>query len=227
MAFSQGNRMKKKLLSIIITLALTGLSNNLTAAGSVSAGKTKSASCAGCHGGKGNSVMPLFPKLAQQHSSYLNKQLVAFKDGTRKGPTMAPMTLALSEQDMADIAAYYATQNISKNSLPEPQVDEDEHETEAVDINELMEVGNNLYRNGNLETGVSACIACHGPDGEGNKPAAYPALNSQHADYLIKTLNDFKTGTRTKNTDNMMHMIAKNMTDDEIRAVAYHISMLK
>ncbi|NOS75940.1 MAG: c-type cytochrome, partial [Methyloglobulus sp.] len=67
----------------------------------------------------------------------------------------------------------------------------------------------------------------HGPSGEGNKPATFPALRSQHADYLIKTLTDFKSGTRSKNTDNMMYMITKKMTDDEIKAVSYYISTMK
>jgi len=74
---------------------------------------------------------------------------------------------------------------------------------------------------------VSACVACHGPYAEGNKPAAYPALHSQHADYLIKTLTDFKNGARTSNRENMMYMIAKKMTDEDIKAVSYYISTLK
>ena len=74
---------------------------------------------------------------------------------------------------------------------------------------------------------VSACIACHGPFGEGNKPASFPALKSQHADYLIKALNDFKSGARSNNPENIMHMIAKKMTAEEIKAVSYRISMMK
>ena len=91
----------------------------------------------------------------------------------------------------------------------------------------LIAQGSDLYRNGDLTREVSACIACHGPFGEGNKPAAFPLLKSQHADYLIKTLTDFKTDARSNNPENMMHMIAKKMTDEEIKAVSYRISMMK
>lgn len=223
--------MMKNLLAIMITMALTGGATQVYAAGSVSAGKSKAASCTSCHGDKGNSMMPMFPKLAGQHEVYIANQLSAFKEGERKGPTMAPMALSLSEQDMADLGAYYAAQRISANSMPDPQNDDDddddEDESEAIDIKAVMTAGKNLYRNGNLETKVAACIACHGPSGEGNKPAGFPALRSQHADYLIKSLQEFKTGKRNKNPENTMHMIAKQMTEDEIKAVSYHISMLK
>ena len=116
--------------------------------------------------------------------------------------------------------------------MPEPPED-DEDETVATDggkkptIPELIAQGSDLYRNGDLAREVSACIACHGPFGEGNKPAAFPMLKSQHADYLIKSLNDFKSGARSDNPEHMMHMIAKKMTEEEIRAVSYHISMMK
>ncbi len=228
--------MNKKKLALSIALLIAATSTTLNAAGKVAEGKTKSASCAGCHGEKGNSPMPLFPKLAEQHPSYLIKQLVEFKDGSRKDATMAPMAMGLNEDDMEDIAEFYAAQKISKNPLPvlESDDDDDDDDEESTsddsqqtpDIKELMAIGKNLYRNGNLKSEVSACIACHGPGGEGNLPAAFPALRSQHADYLIKTLNDFKSGARGKK-DNMMRMIAQKMTDEEIRAVSYHISMMK
>jgi cytochrome c553 len=70
-------------------------------------------------------------------------------------------------------------------------------------------------------------VACHGPYAEGNKPAGYPALHSQHADYVLKTLSDFKSGSRTKNPDNMMNMIAAKMTAQEIKAVSSYISSMK
>ncbi|MEQ1530275.1 MAG: c-type cytochrome, partial [Methylococcales bacterium] len=188
----------------------------------------------------GNSMVSTFPKLAQQHSSYVVKQLQAFKDGSRKDPMMSPMAAGLSDEDMRDIGAYYAAQKISENALPVLNSDDDDDEPKAADKDaekkddkkdEVLQTkiaqGSDLYRNGDLVREVSACIACHGPYGEGNKPAAFPALKSQHADYLIKSLTDFKSGARSNNPDNMMHMIAKKMTDDEIKAVAYRISMMK
>jgi cytochrome c553 len=228
--------MKIKFLAVAIGVVMCGASAILHAEGNPRAGKDKAASCNSCHGDNGNSMAPNFPKLAQQHASYLVKQLQAFKSGDRNDPMMSAMALPLSDDDMDDLAAYYATQKISANSmpvLPPPDEDEDEDEQPAAapakskSVPELIALGSDLYRNGDLQREVSACIACHGPFGEGNQPAAFPALRSQHADYLVKALTDFKTGARGNTPENMMHMIAKKMTDEEIRAVAYHISMMK
>lgn len=224
--------MKKKLLAFSLTLAFSSAPAILHAAANISAGKEKAASCVSCHGDNGNSMVSTFPKLAQQHSSYLVKQLQAFKDGTRKDPVMSAIAQGLTVEDMVDIAAYYAEQKISPNELPVLD-DEDEDEKSsgksdgAAKVQAMIAQGSDLYRNGDLTREVSACIACHGPFGDGNKPAAFPSLKSQHADYLIKTLTDFKSGRRSNNPDNMMHMIAKKMTDEEIKAVAYRISMMK
>ena len=231
--------MNKTRLALSLTLALAAYgalpivhAQDPVGGGNSTAGKEKAGSCAGCHGEDGNSLMPTFPKLAQQHTSYLVKQLHAFKDGSRNDPVMAPMAMALSDADIADLGAYFSSQTISAN--PEPSLPPPEDPDEPVDENmakatmqALLATGSNLYRNGNKETEVSACIACHGPAGEGNKPAAFPALHSQHPDYLIKTLTDFKSGARNKNPDNMMNMIAKKMSDEEIKAVSYYISTMK
>lgn len=223
--------MKKNLLALSLALAFTSTSGILHAEGNINAGKDKAAVCASCHGDNGNSMVSTFPKLAQQHSSYLIKQLKAFKSGTRKNPMMSSIAMGLTDEDMVDIADYYAEQKISANELP---VLDDEDETPAAtenvkkaDVQAIIAQGSDLYSNGDLTREVSACIACHGPFGEGNKPAAFPVLKSQHADYLIKTLTDFKTGERSNNPENMMHMIAKKMTNEEIKAVSYRISMMK
>ncbi len=229
--------MKKKLLALSLALALTSTSGILHAEKTISAGKEKAAACVSCHGDNGNSMVSTFPKLAQQHSSYLIKQLLAFKNGTRKNPMMSAIAMGLTDKDMIDIAAYYATQKVSANELPvlddededeKPVTTEGEKKASGNDtIQAIIAQGSDLYRNGDLTREVSACIACHGPFGEGNKPAAFPVLKSQHADYLIKTLTDFKSGARSNNPENMMHMIAKKMTDEEIKAVSYRISMMK
>jgi cytochrome c553 len=221
--------MKKKLQILSISLALTSAAGILHAEGNISAGKQKAASCASCHGDNGNSMVATFPKLAQQHSSYLERQLRAFKDSSRNDPMMSAMALTLTDEDIADISAYYAAQKISENALPVLASD-DENEKSANNkdaIQTIIAQGSDLYRNGDLKREVSACIACHGSLGEGNKPASFPALKSQHADYLIKTLTDFKTGSRSNNPENIMHMITKKMTDEEIKAVSYRISMMK
>jgi len=226
--------MIKKLLTVSIALALATSTGFVYAQGNAGAGKEKAASCAGCHGEDGNSMMPGFPKLAGQHQGYLVKQLKAFKGGERISPMMAPLAMGLDEKSMEEIAAYYAGQKISTNPAPAlPANDDDDDkpaktdEEKKADLANLIEQGSDLYRNGNISREVSACVACHGPYAEGNKPAAYPALHSQHADYLIKTLTDFKNGTRSNNRENMMHMIAKKMTDEDIKAVAYYISTMK
>ena len=227
--------MKKKWLALSITLALASTSNLLYADvdADIEAGETKAASCVSCHGEKGNSTVTTFPKLAQQDESYLRKQLHAFKDGSRKDPVMSSIAASLSDQDIVDIAGYYMAQKISTNDLPVLHDDDDDDKPAVSEadkkaaMEKLMSEGSNLYRNGDLGREVSACIACHGPLGEGNEPAAFPALRSQHADYLIKTLTDFKNGNRSNNPENMMHLITKKMTVEEIKAVSYRISMMK
>lgn len=221
--------MKKQWLALSLALALTSTSSVLQAEGNAEAGKEKSATCAGCHGEIGNSMVATFPKLAQQHPVYLVKQLQAFKNGSRKDAMMSAMAMGLSDQDMEDIAAYYAEHRITDNALPVLNDDEDAADKTAAKptVEDLIKQGSDLYRNGDLPREVSACIACHGPKGEGNKPAAFPLVKSQHADYLIKTLSDFKSDARSNNPDNIMHMIAKKMTDDEIKAVSYYISIMK
>jgi len=227
--------MKKKLLALSFAMAFTGTSSILHAEDAIDAGKEKAASCISCHGEHGNSLVATFPKLAGQHSSYLIKQLEAFKNGTRKSPMMSALAMGLSDKDIKNIALYYESQKISVNELPILDEDDDDSDPKEVttttsgpnSVPAIIAQGADLYRNGDLPREVSACIACHGPFGEGNKPAAFPSLKSQHADYLIKTLTDFKTNARTNNPDNMMHMIAKKMTTEEIKAVSYRISMMK
>jgi cytochrome c553 len=231
--------MKKNLLALSFALATTAASAILHAESDIKAGKEKSTACAGCHGENGNSMVSTFPKLAQQHSSYLIKQLQGFKGGTRNDPMMSSVAQSLKDEDMADIAAFYSAQKITDNAMPVLNTEQNEGEDDNQDnapeaktsskktMENVLAQGSDLYRNGDLKREVSACIACHGPHGEGNRPAAFPALQGQHADYLIKTLNDFKSGARSNNPENMMHMVAKKMTAEEIKAVSYHISIMK
>ena len=228
--------MIKKLFAVSISSILIIVAPSLVyAQGDIEAGETKATACASCHGEDGNSMVPSYPKLAGQHEGYLVKQLEAFKDNSRDAPMMAPYAMGLDEESMADIAAYYASKKISANELPVMEFDDDEDdedtgksaEEKKAELDELLTLGSDLYRNGDLKRKVSACIACHGPFGNGNKPASFPSLRGQHVDYLIKALNDFKIDARNVDPYNMMHMIAKKMTDKEIQAVAYHISMMK
>ena len=180
------------------------------AAGDIEAGKTKSAMCMACHGTDGNSAAPNFPRLAGQHADYLVKQLSNFKSGDRTDATMNGMAAALSDQDMADLAAFYAAQKGAVGSAAQDKV----------------VLGESLYRAGNAASGVSACAACHGPAGGGNPMAKFPSLSGQHADYSVTQLKNFRAGTRANDAGSMMRGVAKKMTDAEIDAVAQYIQGL-
>jgi len=195
------------MIPLIASLAWLGTAH---AAGDAEAGKTKSAMCAACHGPDGNSVAPNFPKLAGQHPDYTVKQLKEFKSGDRTDATMNGMAMALSEQDMADIAAFYASQKAAVGTAAEDKV----------------ALGEAIYRAGNAASGVAACAACHGPTGNGNPMAKFPSLNGQHADYTTVQLKNFRTGTRANDAGSMMRGVAKGMSDAEIEAVAQYIQGL-
>lgn len=230
--------MQKSLIAVLFIM-----SGMTQADGDIDTGQRKSGACAGCHGENGNSIMPLFPKLAAQNKNYLVKQMQAFKDGSRSGATMASMVAGLSDQDIEDIATYYATQTVTSNSLPPINPDDldeiDDNDALSTESKKrarqalqdkqdaLIALGYDVYRHGDLDNEIPACIACHGSAGEGNEPASFPALKGQHADYLIKTLADFKTHVRNNNPENIMQMIAKKMTEEKIKATAYYISLMK
>jgi len=180
------------------------------AGGDATAGKEKSATCAGCHGMDGNSANPEWPKLAGQGDHYLSKQLQDFKGGVRKNATMAPMVAALGEQDMADLSAFYSSQAVQVGNADE----------------KLVELGQKIYRGGNPASGVSACIGCHGPSGAGNPAASFPSLSGQHAKYVENQLNTFKSGERSNDAGKMMRTIASKMTEQEIKAVASYVQGL-
>lgn len=190
-------------------LAMIGLmlSNIVMAAGDPAAGEVKAATCAACHGVGGNSMVPTFPKLAGQSEAYLYKQLQDYALAHRSGPIMSGVVATLSEQDMADLAAYYAQQRPQANT------------GDAAGY----ELGQMLYRAGNKDTGVPACMACHGPHGHGVPASAWPALAGQHEAYTLKTMTEFANGTRHNDANDIMRDIAGKMTDAEIQAVSAYI----
>lgn len=181
------------------------------AAGSVEAGKTKAQVCFSCHGmnGDGNTNPP-WPALAGQHASYIAKQLGDFKSGVRMEPLMIAQVASLTDEDMADIAAFFASQKVKTGTVDESQT----------------ELGGKIYRGGNKASGVAACMACHGPSGAGNPSAKFPQLGGQNTPYLVKALNDFRSGARKNDAGNMMRGVAAKMTDKEIAAVSAFISGL-
>jgi len=198
----------KTLIAVIASLALTGVS---VAAGNAKAGKAKALTCSGCHGPNGNSVSPIWPKLAGQHADYIAKQLADLKAGKmRSDPIMSGQAATLSTQDMADLAAYYSKQTGTQGAADD----------------KLAISGAKLYRGGNKKKGIAACIACHGPTGAGNPAAKFPKLSGQHATYVEKAMKDFRSGARSNDMNKMMRNIAEKMSDKEIEAVASYISGL-
>ena len=195
---------------LIIGLALLLLPAVLTAAGNIEAGKQKAATCIVCHGPDGNSSNPSWPNLAGQHAEYIKKQLLDYRSGGRKNDQMAPMAMILSDQDIDDLAAYYAAQK--------PRIGQTRPEN--------LEPGAHLYRAGDVTKGLVACMACHGPTGIGNPAANYPRINAQHAAYTELQLKAFKAEERTNDLNGIMRDIAGRMSNDTIKAVADYLQGL-
>lgn len=180
------------------------------------AGKTKAAEvCAACHGADGNSANPAWPRLAGQHAGYLAKQLADFKPDAqgvapRPNPVMAGIVAGLSAEDITNVSAYFASLP-RQRSLAEPA---------------LVALGEKIYRAGNKDTGVPACMACHGPNGSGNPAAHFPAVSGQHAAYTEATLKEFRAGTRVNDPNKMMRGATHRLTDAELQAVASYMAGL-
>jgi len=192
------------------------------AAGDVDAGKTKVALCGACHGADGNSAAAIYPNLAGQGEKYLLKQLRDIKSDDRPVLEMTGMLIAFNDQDLADIAAYYA-------SLDAAVMGSQEITDEAYDLSaeEFLDLGERVFRGGNIKTGVAACTGCHSPTGAGNAPAGYPSIAGQHSDYIVKQLKNFQNNLRKNDGEGkIMRAVASPMSDLEIRAVANYVSGL-
>lgn len=208
-----------KLFFLALGLSL-GLSQNVLAA-DPAAGKALTVACAACHGADGNSIAPTFPKLAGQNERYLLKQMQDIRDKRRPVAVMIGQVDNMTDEQLADIAAYYASQTASRGQAKP----------------EMLELGAEVYRAGVSDSGVAACAACHGSAGAGNGPAGWPALGGQHRDYLADQLRKWRLGAqytleenpngRTNDGDSrMMRDVALRLTDKEIDAVANYISGL-
>lgn len=195
---------------IAVLLALAGV-HTVATAGDAQAGKDKAQVCAACHGADGNSANPLWPSLAGQHAAYTTKQLADFKAGeTRMDPVMADQVKNLSPADMADLGAHFATLTPAGGFVSE----------------EHLALGQRIYRGGNQETGVPACIACHGPSGAGDPMAGVPALTGQRIPYTVKQLNAFRSGERKNDTNGSMRAASRFLSDTDIQAVSEYIAGL-
>ncbi|WP_112461394.1 c-type cytochrome [Vibrio variabilis] len=203
-----------KKLALILSLVV---SCSVWAQGDIEAGKAKSQTCVACHGADGNSLLTMYPSIAGQHAKYIEKQLKDLKLGMTSGgkqgrydPVMSGMAMPLSEEDMADLAAYYASMPIAANSTPE----------------NVVEVGKVLYTAGDAERGITACIACHGPRGNGTELSGFPKISGQHAEYVKSQLEKFRSGDRANDMNAMMRDIAKKLNDEDIDVLSKYVGGL-
>jgi cytochrome c553 len=191
-------------------------------AGSAEAGAAKAAVCTACHGPSGNSVNPEWPSLAGQNAAYLREQIEMFKAKKRNNPIMQPIVDPLTEQDIADVSAYFAAQTPSGLEA-DPS---------------YWKAGEALYKGGDTARNIPACGACHGPSGQGNAGSGYPALRAQHAVYTVKQLQDYLTQNRYRDPANpanvhttrnsaMMTTIAARLTPEDIRNLASYLQGLR
>ena len=200
------------LLSSLL-LAATAHANEPAAAvakpDSAKGGTISSQVCAACHTADGSRGSPANPILQGQHAEYLAKQLTEFKSGKRKNAVMSGMAAPLSEDDIRNVAAFYA----SKTAKPGFAKSKD-----------TVALGEKIYRGGIAERNVPACAGCHGPTGSG-LPAQYPRLGGQHGDYVEAQMTAFRAGSRANGP--MMVAIAAKMNDKEIKAVSDYIAGLR
>ena len=223
--------MKRVLLALALCAPLSvfaeGDAKDPFGKGDAAAGATKAAVCGACHGPGGNgAINPEWPKLAGQGSSYIQAQLHAFVCGgmpvdqrtakhceaVRNNAVMMGQASALSEQDMADLAAYFSSQK----AVP------------GVASKDAVAIGQKLYRAGDASRGLPACAACHGPKGSGNPAAQFPHIGGQNVGYTTTQLKSYRAGERGKEgKGQMMAAVAGHLTDAEIDALASYVSGLQ
>jgi cytochrome c553 len=193
-----------------------------TLKGSTEAGATKGAVCTACHGVNGNSTNPEWPNLAGQNAAYIREQLAMFKGRKRINEIMYPIVAQMSDQDFADVAAFFAAQTPAGLEA-DPS---------------YWKAGEALYRSGDVARNIPACTACHGPSGQGNSGAGYPALRAQHSVYTVKQLQDYLTKNRYRDATDpatvnqtrnsaMMTTIAARLTPEDIRNLASYLQGLR
>ncbi len=166
--------------------------------------------CGACHGINGNSVAPIYPKLAAQTPAYITKQLHDFTDGVRTSPVMSGIAKALSNTQIQQLAQYFSQQtNINKARPNIP----------------LVAQGEKIFRGGVIARGVPACAACHGPAAIG-LPPLYPRLAGQNPPYVESQLLAFRSKKRSNDLHAMMRDIAGKLTAQQIKAVAAYLGSL-
>ena len=199
----------------LVSVAIAGaLSGAAFAGGDAAAGQAKSTTCAACHGADGLGVAANYPNLAGQNERYLLRQLKMIKSKMREVPLMVGQLDAMSEADLANLAAYFSSKTGKVAKAPDKPDD--------------LQLGEHLYRGGSLTKQVAACTACHSPMGGGNSPAGFPMLRGQSVDYVVAQLTAYREGKRKTDEEygGMMRMVAGRLTDNEIRALASYVQGL-
>ena len=200
-------------LAMLLSAGLASAQTHETALmGDATAGEGKSAVCGACHGADGNSAMAMYPKLAGQNESYIVRQLTQFKAGKRENAIMMPFASTLSEQDMHDVGAYFATKQATPGEADEAYVKRAEQ----------------LYRAGDTTLGVPACMACHGPSGRGMAGSAYPQLAGQWSEYISAKFGEWRSGTSWGDDEHaaIMPGIAKRLSEKDVAALASYVQGL-
>lgn len=200
------DRMKHFAIALSVLLGWGGT----TWAGSPEAGEAQSAPCAACHGPTGAAaILPTYPNLAGQNERYLFRQLEMIRDGARDAPLMVGQLDGKSDEDLADLAAFYAMQKPATGTA-QP---------------EGLAEGEAIYRGGIPAKGVAACMACHAPDGSGNAPAGFPRLAGMSNEYFVDQMKAYREGNRATDDEygGMMRQIAASLSDREIAIVANYV----
>lgn len=198
------------LMGLVFTAAASASEAPAPAKPDLNKGQAISAQvCSACHTADGSRGSPANPILQGQHADYLVKQLTEFKSGKRDNAVMKGMASTLSDEDMKNVAAFYASKQAKEGSSKDKT---------------LVALGEKIYRGGIADRQIPACAGCHSPNGAGI-PAQYPRLSGQHAEYTTVQLNAFRDGKRANSPQ--MAGVAAKMTDREIKAVSDYIAGLR
>lgn len=195
--------------------------------GDAKAGQAKAGACAACHGVDGNPSDPQYPRIAGMPERYVAQQLALFKGGIRTSgmaAVMVPMAAPLSAQDMRDVGAYFAQQKAGAGVADDSAIASGPYAGMK-----FYEVGQKLFRGGDAARGIPACMACHGPAGTGNPGPAFPHIGGQQSAYVVRRLQEYRTGTTTEQDHHlfdMMATVAKNLSDEEIQALGSYLQGL-
>lgn len=200
--------MSRWLMILLITIPVS-----VWATGDAERGEQLAGICSACHGQDGNSSVSAWPKIAGQHPDYAARQSRLIREQLRDVPQMYPMVMNLTDQDLLDLAAYYAQFEIQPGVADEA----------------LVERGSALFQAGDLDAGIPACSGCHGPAGDGIPGAHYPKLRGQHADYTADRLQRYRSGENNGEKDpysNIMVAVSRNLSDADIQALSSYIEGL-